>query len=128
MVGFKVIKNANSEQRFRTTYQSIEDIKKAFLTQDEAVYALLGLVTALQEGIPPVLTCLTPHNNRFTIEDLEECIAELKLLWISQTLTVVLFISDVDSKGLGVLEILRCDTPDLIGLSSEGWIINAKYQ
>ena len=60
------------------THQSIEDTKKAFLTQDNAGYAFLGLGTALQEVIPPVLTCLIPCNNRFTIKNQEKWIAELK--------------------------------------------------
>ena len=126
LIGFKAFKADDQSWRFSTAYASVEEIQKAFMIQEKARYALLGLITALNQDIPSVFSCLIPHDNRFGVQDLTEWIAELKADWITQRLPVVLFPSDFDAKALSFLESLSHKSNRSIGLEIEGWLIHAE--
>ena len=125
LIGFVATKNIEGNfWQFYTQYQSLEDIKNAFLTQNKAGYALLGLITALQEGIPPVYSCIIPHDNKFSVADLQEWVDLVRDDWVSKNLPITAYATDFDSKNLSVLEKLTMKQPSSIGLHIEEWLVH----
>ena len=72
MIRFKATKNECGQLEFSIPYKSVMDVKCAFLSNMKAGYVLLGLYTALTPDMPPVVACIIPHNNKFTLDDQRE--------------------------------------------------------
>ena len=87
---------------------------------------LLGLYAALQDNIPPVFSCIVPHNNKSTISDMEDWIGSMKDTWTEKKLHILLCSSNFDSKGLNVLEKLSQRDENSIRLDVDGWLIYAR--
>ena len=84
----------------------------------KASYVLLGLYTALTPDIPPVVACIIPHDNKFTLDDLREWMQLHIDYWKQEGLPVIQVGCDYDTKNLNYIE--------YIGLSGNG-IRNAAF-
>ena len=113
MIGFKARKNECEQWEFSIPYKSVIDIKCAFLSNMKARYVLLGLYTALTPDIPPVVACIIPHDNKFTLDDLREWMQLHIDYWKQEGLPVIQVGCDYDTKNLNYIE--------YIGLSGNGY-------
>ena len=129
MIGLKAFINECKERQFYVTYKSLLDIKAAFLNNHKASYVLLELYTALFPGVPPVIACIIPYDNRFSLDDLRQWMDILRSYWEKEKLSVIHVGSDYDSKNLNYLEYLAMgDLPDeeIIVLDTPQWTVFAR--
>eukprot|EP00112_Aurelia_sp_Birch-Aquarium-sp1_P022915 Seg663.6 transcript_id=Seg663.6/GoldUCD/mRNA.D3Y31 product="hypothetical protein" protein_id=Seg663.6/GoldUCD/D3Y31 len=77
--------------------------------------------------VPEMVECVIPHDNTFTIHDLNDWLAALKERWADERLPVLLFCSVLDSKCLNYLEQLAKYDKGAICLDVDDWFINARY-
>ena len=101
MIGFKTFINECNEWQFYITYRSLPDNN---FNNHKASYVLLGLYTALFPGVPPVIACIIPHDNHFSLDDLRQWMDILSSYWEKEKLPVIHVGSDYDSKNLNYLE------------------------
>ena len=131
MIGFKAFQNECGEWQFYVRYDSLPDIKTAFLEMAKASYALLGLYNALPPGIPPAIAWIIPHDNKFCLEDLREWMKILNTYRKKEGLPVICVESDSDTKNLNYLEYLALsDLPaeddEVVSLSISQWAVFGK--
>ena len=94
----------------------------------KAGFVPLGLYTALTPDIPPVVACIIPHDNKFTLDDLREWMQLHIDYWKQEGLPVIQVGCDYDTKNLNYIEYIGLSGDGIrnaaLELNLSGWILH----